>query len=171
MKNKWRKFGEVLLQNIAKNLNRTEGVPFIFKEKMLKAGLLAFGVIILGTYMGVQSGEKSFFILSWILGMFSFYQILRFLKIGKAGNYEVVEGEVLSVKGKYTPLKNRQVTIQDKNGACICFIIQKDKKIMTGKRYRFYFEKREQMPNSLTRGEKLSHVIFYGMEEIPQEER
>ena len=134
MKNKWRKFGEVLLQNIAKNLNRTEGVPFIFKEKMLKAGLLAFGVIILGTYMGVQSGEKSFFILSWILGMFSFYQILRFLKIGKAGNYEVVEGEVLSVKGKYTPLKNRQVTIQDKNGACICFIIQKDKKIMTGKR-------------------------------------
>lgn len=171
MKNKWRKFGEVLLQNIAKNLKRTEGVPFVFKEKMLKAGLLAFGVIILGTYMGVKSGEKSFLILSWILGIFSFYQILRFLKIGKAGKYEVVEGEVLSVKGKYTPLKNRQVTIQDKNGECIRFIIQKDKKIMTGKRYRFYFEKREQMPNSLTRGEKLSHVIFYGMEEIPQEER
>lgn len=61
MKKRWRKQRESMTQYMIKNLDGTEEIPFLFKDKMLKAGLLSFFIAVIGTYMGVQFEEASFF--------------------------------------------------------------------------------------------------------------
>ena len=141
MKKRWRKQRESMTQYMIKNLDGTEEIPFLFKDKMLKAGLLSFFIAVIGTYMGVQFEEASFLILTWILAVFSFYQIFKFLKIGKTGEYEIMEAQVLAVKGKHYPGRMYQIVVQDKDGSRIRIRIQKEKNLMVGKTYRFYFGK------------------------------
>ena len=50
---KVRKQWESMTQYMIKNLDGTEEIPFLFKDKMLKAGLLSFFIAVIGTYMGV----------------------------------------------------------------------------------------------------------------------
>ena len=128
MKKRWRKQWESMTQYMIKNLDGTEEIPFLFKDKMLKAGLLSFFIAVIGTYMGVQFEEASFLILTWILAVFSFYQIFKFLKIGKTGEYEIMEAQVLAVKGKHYPGRMYQIVVQDKDGSRIHIRIQKEKK-------------------------------------------
>lgn len=52
MKKRWRKQWESMTQYMIKNLDGTEEIPFLFKDKMLKAGLLSFFIAVIGTYMG-----------------------------------------------------------------------------------------------------------------------
>ena len=61
MKKRWRKQWESMTQYMIKNLDGTEEIPFLLKIKMLKAGLLSFFIAVIGTYMGVQFEEASFF--------------------------------------------------------------------------------------------------------------
>ena len=65
-------------------------------------------------------------ILTWILAVFSFYQIFKFLKIGKTGEYEIMEAQVLAVKGKHYPGRMYQIVVQDKDGSRIRIRIQKE---------------------------------------------
>ena len=133
-----------MTQYMIKNLDGTEEIPFLFKDKMLKAGLLSFFIAVIGTYMGVQFEEASFLILTWILAVFSFYQIFKFLKIGKTGEYD---------------------------GSRIRMRKQKEKNLMVGKTYRFYFGKVERVEGKAAKIGELMYEVFYGTEEIPQEER
>ena len=83
MKKRWRQQCETMIQYLTKKLVATGEIPFVFQDKMLKTGLLSFFIVMIGTYMGVQFEESSFLIMTWILAVFSFSQIFRFLKIGK----------------------------------------------------------------------------------------
>lgn len=149
----------------------TGEIPFLFREKMCKAGLFSFFIAVVGTYMGLQFDEISFLILTWILAVFSFWQIFRFLKIGKTEKYEMLEAQVLAIKGKHYPCRNYQVIVQDKAGKSIRIWIPKEKHFMVGKTYRFYFNKMEQIPEKTDQVNECRYEIFYGMEEIQQEER
>jgi len=77
---------ENIMQYVIKKSEGTGEIPFLFREKMCKAGLFSFFIAVVGTYMGLQFDEISFLILTWILAVFSFWQIFRFLKIGKQRN-------------------------------------------------------------------------------------
>ena len=171
MKKRWRKQWESMTQYMIKNLDGIEEIPFLFKDKMLKAGLLSFLIAVIGTYMGVQFEEASFLILTWILAVFSFYQIFKFLKIGKTGEYEIMESQVLAVKGKHYPGRMYQIVVQDKDGSRIRIRMQKEKNLMVGKTYRFYFGKVELVEGKAAKIGELMYEVFYGAEEIPQEER
>ncbi|MFR5225847.1 MAG: hypothetical protein ACLTFM_02560 [Blautia wexlerae] len=138
---------------------------------MCKAGLFSFFIAVVGTYIGLQFDEISFLILTWILAVFSFWQIFRFLKIGKTEKYEMLEAQVLAIKGKHYPCRNYQVIVQDKAGKSIRIWIPKEKHFMVGKTYRFYFNKMEQIPEKTDQVNECRYEIFYGMEEIQQEER
>lgn len=166
MKKRWRKQWESMTQYMIKNLDGTEEIPFLFKDKMLKAGLLSFFIAVVGTYMGLQFDEAGFLILTWILAVFSFWQIFRFLKIGRTGNYEMLEARIFAIKGKHYPGRNYQVTIQDKEGKMIRIWIPKEKNFIVGKNYRFYFKKMEQIQGKTEQVKECRYEIFYGMEEI-----
>lgn len=166
MKKRWRKQWESMTQYMIKNLDGTEEIPFLFKDKMLKAGLLSFFIAVVGTYMGLQFDEAGFLILTWILAVFSFWQIFRFLKIGRTGNYEMLEARIFAIKGKHYPGRNYQVTIQDKEGKMLRIWIPKEKNFIVGKNYRFYFKKMEQIQGKTEQVKECRYEIFYGMEEI-----
>ena len=79
MQKKWRHHLENIMQYVIKKSEGTGEIPFLFREKMCKAGLFSFFIAVVGTYMGLQFDEISFLILTWILAVFSFWQIFRFL--------------------------------------------------------------------------------------------
>lgn len=162
MKKRWRKQWESMTQYMIKNLDGIEEIPFLFKDKMLKAGLLSFFIAVIGTYMGVQFEEASFLILTWILAVFSFYQIFKFLKIGKTGEYEIMEAQVLAVKGKHYPGRMYQIVVQDKDGSQIRIRMQKEKNLMVGKTYRFYFGKVERVEGKAAKIGELMYEVFTG---------
>lgn len=60
MKKRWRKQWESMTQYMIKNLDGTEEIPFLFKDKMLKAGLLSFFIAVIGTYMGCNLRKRVF---------------------------------------------------------------------------------------------------------------
>ena len=171
MKKRWRQQCETMIQYLTKKLVATGEIPFVFQDKMLKTGLLSFFIVMIGTYMGVQFEESSFLIMTWILAVFSFYQIFKFLKIGKTGEYEIMEAQVLAVKGKHYPGRMYQIVVQDKDGSRIRIRMQKEKNLMVGKTYRFYFGKVERVEGKAAKIGELMYEVFYGAEEIPQEER
>ena len=162
---------ENIMQYVIKKSEGTGEIPFLFREKMCKAGLFSFFIAVVGTYMGLQFDEISFLILTWILAVFSFYQIFKFLKIGKTGEYEIMEAQVLAVKGKHYPGRMYQIVVQDKDGSRIRIRMQKEKNLMVGKTYRFYFGKVERVEGKAAKIGELMYEVFYGAEEIPQEER
>lgn len=162
---------ENMMQYVIKKSEGIGEIPFLFREKMCKAGFFSFFIAVVGTYMGLRFEEISFLILTWILTAFSFWQIFRFLKIGKTGQYEILEAQVLEVKGKHYPGRNYQVTVRDKAGKTIRIWIPKERNFIVGKNYRFYFKKLEQIQGKIEQVKECRYEIFYGMEEIQQEER
>ena len=171
MQKRWRHRLENMMQYVIKKSEGMGALPFLFREKMCKAGLFSFFIAVVGTYMGLQFDEAGFLILTWILAVFSFWQIFRFLKIGRTGNYEMLEAQILAIKGKHYLGRNYQVTIQDKEGKMIRIWIPKEKNFIVGKNYRFYFKKMEQIQGKTEQVKECRYEIFYGMEEIQQEER
>ena len=171
MKKRWRQQCETLIQYLTKKLVATGEIPFVFQDKMLKTGLLSFFIVMIGTYMGVQFEESSFLIMTWILAVFSFSQIFRFLKIGKTGEYEMLEAQVLAIKGKHYPGRTCQAILQDKAGNNIRLWLPKERYFMVGKTYRFYFKKVDHVQGKTEKVKDCRYEIFYGMEEIQQEER
>ena len=162
---------ENMMQYVIKKSEGIGEIPFLFREKMCKAGFFSFFIAVVGTYMGFRFEEISFLILTWILTVFSFWQIFRLLKIGKTGQYEILEAQVLAVKGKHYPGRNYQVTVRDKVGKTIRIWIPKERNFIEGKNYRFYFKKLEQIQGKTEQVKECRYEIFYGMEEIQQEER
>ena len=92
---------ENMMQYVIKKSEGMGDIPFLFREKMCKAGLFSLFIAVVGTYMGLQFDEAGFLILTWILAVFSFWQIFRFLKIGRTGNYEMLEARIFAIKGKH----------------------------------------------------------------------
>ena len=60
---------------------------------------------------------------------------------------------------------------RDKDGSQIRIRMQKEKNLMVGKTYRFYFGKVERVEGKAAKIGELMYEVFYGAEEIPQEER
>lgn len=83
-----------------------------------------------------------------------------------------MEAQVLAVKGKHYPGRMYQIVVQDKDGSRNPhFGCKKKKTLMVGKTYRFYFGKVERVEGKAAKIGELMYEVFYGAEEIPQEER
>ena len=71
-----------------------------------------------------------------------------------------MEAQVLAVKGKHYPGRMYQIVVQDKDGSRIRIRMQKEKNLMVGKTYRFYFGKVERVEGKAA---KIGELMYGGV--------
>lgn len=161
-----------ILDRMDKVATDAEKFPIVFKDRMLKSGLLSFLIAVTGTFMGIQFRETYFIVFTWILTIFHLYQAWNMLRICKNKNYEMLEGIVVGIKGRHSLGRTYRITIQESNGQHIELMMDKRNKFTIGCRYRFYFNNKDAVQSGIKKLDAVLNInSFYGVEEIVQEAR
>ena len=126
MQKKWRHHLENIMQYVIKKSEGTGEIPFLFREKMCKAGLFSFFYCRGWHIYGAAVWWNKLFDFDLDIGSVFFLADFSVFKDWKNREYEMLEAQVLAIKGKHYPCRNYQVIVQDKAGKSIRIWIPKE---------------------------------------------
>lgn len=159
---------ECLVSYISQRLEGFEKIPSVMKDRAWKIGALSFFALFFGCYMGWQSDSVSFILWSVAIGMFGLWYSLRLLRLGEKQEYEIVEGTVYELRGRYSIGRVYQVGIRLEDGKLTQLLMDKRYRFRMGRKYRFYFNQKKR--NVLLGMKGLDAALnvdsFYGVEEV-----
>lgn len=161
---------ERLVASISKKMECSQTIPDGLFDRILKFSILSFSILLLGVYMGINIKSMNFVFWSIAISAFGFFRAGRLLWIANRKDYELVEGTVFQIKGKHSIGQMCQVCIEMKNGQTTQLLMDKRQNLQVGKRYRFYFNKRQDTLSGIKKLDAMLNInSFYGYEEIEQE--
>lgn len=152
---------------------RIEGIqkiPSVMADRALKIGALSFFALFFGVYMGRQTGSGSLILWSVAICLFGLWYSCHLFRLGEKQEYEIVEGTVYELKGRYSIGRVYKVGIRCKDGRLTWLLLDKRYRFRVGRQYRFYFNQKRQ--NVLVGVKGLDAALnidsFYGVEELEQ---
>ena len=132
-------------------VTRYQNIPVFFKDRIQRYGILSLFILLFGAFMGTWMKDKTFVFWSFLLGIIGFIRTYLIFRTADKKTYEIVEGLVTGIDGK-----NPFARLLDKNV-----------KVLEGKRYRFYFGINEKKLVGIRRVDAaLNNGTFLGNEEI-----
>lgn len=158
---------EAAAGRIQSRIDQSSHLPDVLLDRVLKQGLLSVFILTIGIFTGVRMGTWNFVFWSAALGGFSMFKAVRLFRIAEKGQYETVEGSVVSAQGKYRLGRLYKLQVRLKDGKETTLLMDKGNKFQTGKAYRFYFSASRQALSGI--GEldaALNMDTFYGFEEL-----
>lgn len=142
-------------------------VPEVFADRVLKMSILSFLILVSGILSGIYTKSPGFICWSVVLGIIIFFQALRLLRTAVKGEYVTVEGAVLEITGRHTPGRFQKIKIVSQKGKEMYLLLEKNVHLERGKRYRFYFNKKEGVCSGIRAVDAILNTgFFYGYEEI-----
>ena len=129
---------------------RYQNIPDFFKDRIQRYGILSLFILLFGSFMGTWMKDKN----------------LIFRTADKK-TYEIVEGLVTGIDGKNPFARLRKIRVSDPAGRQSELLLDKNVKVLEGKRYRFYFGINEKKLVGIRRVDAaLNNGTFLGNEEI-----
>ena len=89
--------------------------------------------------MGTWMKDKTFIFWSFLLGIIGFIRTYLIFRTADKKTYEIVEGLVTGIDGKIPFARLRKIRVSDPAGRQSELLLDKNVKVLEGKRYRFYF--------------------------------
>lgn len=156
-----------LLECISEKTENIQTIPTALSDRILKFCILSFCILFFGCYMGIRMVSLNFVFWSILISAFGFVRAGRLLWLAEREEYEKVEGTVLEIKGKHSLGQMYRVKIQLEDGHTTQLLMDKRQKLQLGKRYRFYFNKNQEVLSGIKKLDMMLNVnSFYGFEEI-----
>lgn len=109
--------------------------------------LVDAGCLFVGIGFALKENDKSFLFLSSVIFVFSLIKAIALFVMIKKKSYVTMEGIVLNIR----PLifkKANEITLKDDNDAEIKHMLDKNQKLLTGHKYRFYFKDNATINNN-----------------------
>lgn len=104
---------------------------------------------------------------SFLLGIIGFIRTYLIFRTADKKTYEIVEGLVTGIDGKNPFARLRKIRVSDPAGRQSELLLDKNVKVLEGKRYRFYFGINEKKLVGIRRVDAaLNNGTFLGNEEI-----
>ncbi len=166
---KWRRqsYRRKLPGYIREKIKSCQDLPGVFKDRVLRLGILSFLILLFGIFMGNRMESLRYVLWSVIISMIVLIQALRVLQAGLLGNYEVVEGTVLEIYGKLPLGKFYKVKIRSPDGGETTLLLEKSVPVEKGVRYRFYFNCRKEALSGIETVDAAWNLgSFYGFEQV-----
>lgn len=117
--------------------------------------------------MGTWVKDKTFVFWSFLLGIIGFIRTYIIFRTADKKTYEIVEGLVTGIDGKNPFARLRKIRVSDPAGRQSELLLDKNVKVLEGKRYRFYFGINEKKLVEIRRVDAaLNNGTFLGNEEI-----
>lgn len=111
--------------------------------------------------------DKTFVFWSFQLGIIGFIRTYLIFRTADKKTYEIVEGLVTGIDGKNPLARLRRIRVSDPAGRQSELLLDKNVKVLEGKRYRFYFGINEKKLIGIRRVDAaLNNGTFLGNEEI-----
>lgn len=89
------------------------------------------------------------------------------LQIAEKQKYEVLEGTVFEMKGRYRPTRTYKIGIRLQDGNITQLLMDKGHKFRVGNKYRFYFSAEKEVLSGVKGVDGILNVdSFYGYEEM-----
>lgn len=155
-----------LPEYIRRKETEPEPIPELFADRVLKLGILSFLIAGSGTFAGLRMKSPGFLLWSLLLGAFVMVQALCLLRIAVRKDYETVEGTVLEITGRYMPGRLMRVKISSLEGSETYLLLNKEIRLQTGKGYRFYFSKKQNVLSGIRSVDAAFNTgSFYGYED------
>lgn len=146
---------------------RYQSIPDFFKDRIQRYGILSLFMLIFGSFMGTWMKDRTFIFWSFVLGLIGFIRTYLIFRTADKRNYEIVEGLVTGIDGKNPFARLRKIRISDPAGRQSELLLDKNVKVLEGKRYRFYFGINEKKLVGIRRVDAaLNNGTFLGNEEI-----
>lgn len=130
-------------------------------------GILSLFILLFGSFMGTWMKDKTFIFWSFLLGIIGFIRTYLIFRTADKKTYEIVEGLVTGIDGKNPFARLRKIRVSDPAGRQSELLLDKNVKVLEGKRYRFYFGINEKKLVGIRRVDAaLNNGTFLGNEEI-----
>lgn len=111
--------------------------------------------------------RQNFYFWSFLLGIIGFIRTYLIFCTADKKTYEIVEGLVTGIDGKNPFARLRKIRVSDPAGRQSELLLDKNVKVLEGKRYRFYFGINEKKLVGIRRVDAaLNNGTFLGNEEI-----
>lgn len=146
---------------------RYQNIPDFFKDRIQRYGILSLFILLFGSFMGTWMKDKTFIFWSFLLGIIGFIRTYLIFRTADKKTYEIVEGLVTGIDGKNPFARLRKIRVSDPAGRQSELLLDKNVKVLEGKRYRFYFGINEKKLVGICRVDAaLNNGTFLGNEEI-----
>lgn len=166
MKNSHNKL-EKAVALISEKLESFQRIPPVLADRTLKISALSFLMLFIGCYMGTQMETPHFLICSIAISVYGFFQAIRLLRTAEKKDYETVIGTIYEIKGRHLPGRTYRVSIRLEDGKITQLLMDKRHKLQAGKKYRFYFNKKQDVLTGIKNVDAMLNIeSFYGYEEI-----
>ncbi|MCI7169770.1 MAG: hypothetical protein SPF19_11290 [Oliverpabstia sp.] len=156
-----------LVERISKKMESIQTMPSALADRILKFGILSFCILFFGCYMGIRMDSLNFVFWSIAISVFGFFRAGRLLWLAERQEYDTVEGTVYEIKGKHSLGRMYRIGLQLENGQTTQLLMDKRQRFQIGKRYRFYFNKKQEVLSGIKKLDVMLNVnSFYGFEEV-----
>lgn len=146
---------------------RYQNIPDFFKDRIQRYGILSLFILLFGSFVGTWMKDKTFIFWSFLLGIIGFIRTYLIFRTADKKTYEIVEGLVTGIDGKIPFARLRKIRVSDPTGRQSELLLDKNVKVLEGKRYRFYFGINEKKLVGIRRLDAtLNNGTFLGNEEI-----
>lgn len=146
---------------------RYQNIPDFFKDRIQRYGILSLFILLFGSFMGTWMKDKTFIFWPFLLGIIGFIRTYLIFRTADKKTYEIVEGLVTGIDGKNPFARLRKIRVSDPAGRQNELLLDKNVKVLEGKRYRFYFGINEKKLVGIRRVDAaLNNGTFLGNEEI-----
>lgn len=167
MKDNNRERLERAVAHISRKLESIQKIPPVLADRTLKTGALSFLILFFGCYMGRQMGTLQFTLCSVLISAYGLVQAYRMLRTAERKEYEAITGTVYEVKGRHLPGRFYKIRIRMEDGSVTQLLMDKRHKLQSGKRYCFYFSKKQEVLTGVRSIDgALDMGSFYGFEEM-----
>lgn len=152
---------------ISTKLECLQSIPPVLADRTLKISALSFLILFFGCYMGKQMETPHFLICSIAISIYGFTQAIRLLRLAEKKDYETIIGTIYEMKGRHLPGRTYRVSIRLEDGKVTQLLMDKRHKFQAGKKYRFYFNKKQDVLTGIKNVDAMLNVeSFYGFEEM-----
>ncbi|MEY8482600.1 hypothetical protein AALD74_12205 [Lachnospiraceae bacterium 48-21] len=130
--------------------------------KLIVQAAVGFFFLLVGCVYGIHSKDYMFITLSLLIGLCSLIRTYSFYRLIRNGAYRILTGTCR--KQVSTPFKKKsQVIFADENQQEYNLALDKDIKLLSGHRYRFYFRQADTPDSGCT---EYSSTDLLGYEEL-----
>ena len=158
---------EKVVALISEKLESFHRIPPVLADRTLKICVLSFLMLFVGCYMGAQMETAHFLICSIAISIYGFSQAIRLVHTAEHKDYETICGTIYEMKGRHMPGRTYRVSIRLEDGKVTQLLIDKRHKLQEGKKYRFYFNKKQDVLTGIKNVDAMLNIeSFYGYEEI-----
>ena len=156
-----------LVESISKKMESIQTMPPVLADRILKFGILSFCILFFGCYMGIRMNSLNFIVWSIAISIFGFVRAGRLLLLAERQEYDTVEGTVYEIKGKHSLGRVYRIGIRLEDGQTTELLMDKRQRFQICKRYRFYFNKKQEVLSGIKNLDAMLNVnSFYGFEEV-----